>query len=83
MALKSIRTFIRKIFSKSDPSYKILKVKRCATNDEIKKAYRKLAMKYHPDRVINLDEKFIKIADEKFKKINEAYHKIKKERHFT
>ncbi len=48
--------------------YKILGVERKASQDEIKKAYRKLAMKYHPDR--NPDDK---VAEEKFKEVNEAY----------
>ncbi len=49
--------------------YKILGVPRNATNDEIKKAYRKLAMQYHPDRNPGKE----KWANDKFKEINEAY----------
>jgi DnaJ like chaperone protein len=64
----------------TDSSYKILEVERSATNDEIKKAYRKMAMMYHPDKVSHLGEEFKKNADEKFKMVNEAYEKIKKER---
>ncbi|MBW1720910.1 MAG: DnaJ domain-containing protein [Deltaproteobacteria bacterium] len=48
--------------------YKILGVSRSASQDEIKKAYRKLALKYHPDR--NKDKKD---AEERFKEISEAY----------
>jgi curved DNA-binding protein len=48
--------------------YKLLGVTKSATKDELKKAFRKLAMKYHPDK--NKDDK---AAEEKFKKINEAY----------
>jgi curved DNA-binding protein len=48
--------------------YKLLGVKKDATGDEIKKAYRKLAMKYHPDQ-----NKGDKTAEEKFKQISEAY----------
>jgi curved DNA-binding protein len=48
--------------------YKLLGVDKKASQDEIKKAYRKLAMKYHPDR-----NKGDKSAEEKFKKISEAY----------
>lgn len=48
--------------------YKLLGVSKSATKDELKKAFRKLAMKYHPDK--NKDDK---VAEEKFKKINEAY----------
>jgi curved DNA-binding protein len=48
--------------------YKILEVPRTATHEEIKKSYRKLAMKYHPDR-----NKGDKTSESKFKGINEAY----------
>ena len=61
-------------------SYKILEIDPSATNDDVKKAYRKMAMKYHPDKVSHLGEDFRKTADDKFKKVNEAYEKIKKER---
>jgi DnaJ like chaperone protein len=64
----------------TDSAYKILETEPSATNDEVKKAYRKMAMKYHPDKVSHLGEDFKKSADEKFKKVNEAYEKIKKER---
>ena len=48
--------------------YSVLGLKKGASEDEIKKAYRKLAMQYHPDR--NKDDK---IAENKFKDISEAY----------
>jgi DnaJ like chaperone protein len=47
------------------------------------KAYRRMAMKYHPDKVVHLGEDFRRSADEKFKKVNEAYGKIKKERNIA
>jgi DnaJ like chaperone protein len=64
----------------TDSSYKILEVEPASTNEEVKKAYRRMAMKYHPDKVGHLGDEFRKTADEKFKKVNEAYEKIKKER---
>lgn len=67
----------------TDSAYKILEVERSATTEEIKKAYRKMAMKYHPDKVSHLGEEFKKTADEKFKMVNDAYDKIKKERNFV
>jgi DnaJ like chaperone protein len=67
----------------TDSSYKILEVDPAATNDEIKKAYRKMAMKYHPDKVSHLGEDFRKSADEKFAMVNQAYEKIKKERNMN
>ena len=45
-----------------------------------KKLQRQMAMKYHPDKVSHLGEDFKKNADKKFKKVNDAYEKIKKER---
>ncbi|HLP73986.1 MAG TPA: TerB family tellurite resistance protein [Bacteroidales bacterium] len=72
---------IRNMFvPETDSAYKILEVERSATNDEIKKAYRKMAMKYHPDKVSQLGEQYRKAAEEKFKNVNDAYEKIKKER---
>jgi DnaJ like chaperone protein len=67
----------------TDSAYKILEIDPSATNDEIKKAYRNMAVKYHPDKVSHLGEDFRKTADEKFKKVNEAYEKIKKERNIN
>ena len=67
----------------TDSSYKILEIDPASTNDEIKKAYRKMAMKYHPDKVSHLGEDFRKSADEKFAMVNEAYEKIKKERNIN
>lgn len=63
-----------------ETAYKILEVEPNATNDEVKKAYRRLAVEYHPDKVAYLGEEFRKAANEKFQKLNEAYEKIKKER---
>ncbi len=75
---------IRNMFiPETDSSYKILEVERTGTDEEVKKAYRKMAMKYHPDKVSHLGEEFRKTAEEKFKKVNEAYEKIKKERNIN
>ena len=62
--------------------YKILEISETSTNDEIKKAYRKMARKYHPDRVQHLGEEHMVGAKEKFQKVQEAYEKIKKEKGF-
>ncbi len=72
---------IKNMFVKStDSAYVILGVDRSATNEEVKKAYRKLAVKYHPDKVGYLGEDIKNKAKEKFQSINEAYKTIKKER---
>ena len=64
----------------SRSSYTILETQPSATNSEIKRAYRKMANKYHPDKVAHLGDDLRKIAEEKFKAINNAYQTIKKER---
>ncbi len=61
----------------NDP-YKILGVSPTATDEEIKKAYRKLAVKYHPDNYV--DNPLADLAEERMKEINEAYDRIQKER---
>lgn len=66
-----------------DAAYKILEVEKTAGDEEVKKAYRRMAMKYHPDKVHHLGTEFQKDAQEKFRKINEAYETIKKERGFN
>lgn len=67
----------------TDAAYRILEVERTATDEELKKAYRKMAVKYHPDKVSHLGEEFRKTAEEKFKAVNEAWEKIKKERNLV
>ena len=61
-------------------SYKILEITQDVSDDDIKKAYRKMATKFHPDKVHHLGEEFQKMAEEKFKSLNDAYDQIKKER---
>jgi len=64
----------------TDAAYKILEIKPEDSDEEVKKAYRRMAMKYHPDKVSYLGEEFKKTAHEKFQKVNQAYEQIKKER---
>ncbi len=63
-----------------DWAYKSLEIEPTATNEEIKKAYRRMAKKYHPDLVNDLGEEVKKSATEKFRSINEAYESLKKQR---
>ena len=64
----------------SDNNYKILEITPDATDEEVKKAYRKMAVKYHPDKVSTLGEDVQKAAEEKFKAVSQAYEAICKER---
>ena len=64
----------------NDSNYRILEITPEATNDEVKRAYRKMAVKYHPDKVATLGEDVQKAAEEKFKAVNQAYEAICKER---
>ena len=64
----------------NDSNYRILEIDPSSSNDEVKKAYRKMAVKYHPDKVAPLGEDVQKAAEEKFKAVNQAYEAICKER---
>ncbi|MGC9331580.1 MAG: TerB family tellurite resistance protein [Bacteroidales bacterium] len=75
---------IKSMFVKDiESAYKILEIDPNASVSEIKKAYRKMAVKYHPDKVSYLGEDFQNFAKEKFQKVNEAYETLKKEKQFT
>ena len=63
-----------------DAAYAILEISASATNDEVKIAYRRMAMKHHPDKVATLGPDVQKAAEEKFRKIQEAYETIKRQR---
>ncbi len=67
----------------TESAYKILEIDPKVTDDEVKKAYRKMAIKFHPDKVAHLGEEFQITAKEKFQKVNEAFESIKKERGFN
>ncbi len=67
-------------YNNVDASYKILKIEKSASNDEVKKAYRKMVKKYHPDKLQHLGEEHVKGAEEKFKQVQKAYEQIQKEK---
>ena len=72
---------IMAMFIKSaDNAYKILEIQKSASDDEVKKAYRNMAKKYHPDKVITDNEAIKKGAEEKFKEVQKAYEVIQQER---
>ncbi len=68
------------LIPKTDWAYDVLEIGPSASNEEVKKAYRKMAVKYHPDKVSYLGEEVQQAANEKFKKVNEAYKLISTER---
>lgn len=69
-------------FKNPDSAYKILEIDRTATASEIKAAYRTMAKKYHPDKLQHMDEAYRKGAEEKFRKVQEAYEQLQKEKGF-
>jgi DnaJ like chaperone protein len=72
---------IRALFSDNlDSSYAALEISPDASDEEIKKAYRRMAVKYHPDKVAYLGEELKNQANEKFQQLNAAYERIKKAR---
>jgi len=72
---------IQAMFVKSaESAYKILEITPQATDEEVRKAYKRMAIKHHPDKVEHLGEDVQKAANEKFKEVNSAYDQIKKDR---
>ncbi len=73
---RSLLSLYRK---QADPNwaYTALEIEPSASDEEVKKAYRRMAMKYHPDKVANAGEEVRLQATEKFRSINEAYETIK------
>ena len=74
---------IKAMFIKeTDGAYKILELEKSATNEQVKKSYRDLAKKHHPDKVQHLGDVYVKAAQDKFQQIQKAYQNIKDERGF-
>lgn len=63
-----------------DWAYKALGIAPSATDEEVKKAYRRMALKYHPDKVANAGDDVVREANEKLSQINKAYEEIKRQR---
>ena len=64
----------------ANSDYHVLGIEATATEEEIKKAYRQMAIRYHPDKVAHMGEEYQKGAKEKFQKVQESYEAIKKQR---
>lgn len=67
-------------YNEVNSAYKILEIKKSATNEEVKKSYRRLVKKHHPDKVRHLGDEHAKGAEQKFRSIQKAYEQIQKER---
>ena len=77
-----VRSIAAMFASKADPGadYRVLEVSPNASDDEVRRAYRRMSMKHHPDKVAHLGPEFQKAATEKFQRVNAAYAAIKKAR---
>ena len=69
-------------FRNIDSDYKVLGLESGSTEEEIKKAYRKMAIKFHPDKVSHMGEEYQKGAKEKFQEVQNAYENLKKQKGF-
>lgn len=76
--------FRSRYVKKTNQDYAVLKIEESASDDEVRKQYRKLVSEYHPDKIEakGLPEEFVKFANDKFREIHEAYERIRKERGF-
>jgi DnaJ like chaperone protein len=76
-----INSVIAMFYKETDESaYAVLGISPNATDDEVKTAYRRMAMKNHPDKVASLGPEVQKAAEEKFRQIQDAYETIKRQR---
>lgn len=80
ISAKDLGSIKAMFYEDTDAAYRILEIKASVSNDEVKKAYRKMANKYHPDKVAYLGEDIRKAAGEKFRKVKNAYDTVKKDR---
>jgi len=78
--VKDFESLKNMFYKDVDSAYKILETVKSATDQEVKKAYRKMALKYHPDKVAHLGDSHQQAAQEKFQKVQEAYEQIAAER---
>ena len=80
LTTSDVNSLIAMYYKEADSAYTVLEISPNATDDEVRAAYRRMAMKYHPDRVSTLGPEVQKSAEEKFKQVQEAYATIKKQR---
>ena len=75
-----INSIVSMFYKETNSAYAVLEISPTATDDEVRSAYRRMAMKNHPDKVATLGPEVQKAAAEKFRQVQEAYESIKKER---
>ena len=75
-----VNSIIAMFYKETSSAYNVLEISPDATDDEVRSAYRKMAMKNHPDKVATLGPDVQKAAAERFRQVKEAYEAIKKER---
>ncbi len=76
MSEREVESMLNLKGSSLDDAYKVLEIEPTATDEEVRAAYRRMAVKHHPDKVASLGEDIRKAANEKFQKINEAKERI-------
>lgn len=80
LSIKEVDSMLNLESDSLEDAYKVLEIEPTATNDEVRAAYRRLALKHHPDKVATLGEDIRKAAEEKFQRINSAKERIYKAR---
>lgn len=80
LSLKELDSMLNLSGDSLEEAYRVLEIESSATDEEVRAAYRKLALKHHPDRVATLGEDIRKASEEKFQQINAAKERIYKAR---
>ncbi|WP_276866310.1 DnaJ domain-containing protein [Bacteroides heparinolyticus] len=80
LSIKEVESMLNLGGNSLEGAYKVLEINPTATNEEVRAAYRRLALKHHPDKVATLGEDIKKAAEEKFQSINNAKEQIYKAR---
>ena len=74
--LRDFESIKAMFFNNPDSAYKILEIEKTASSTEIKKAYRTMVKKYHPDKIRGQDPAMIRGAEEKFREVQKAYETL-------